>query len=302
MKTSSPTLNFLLLAAVWGSSFLFMRMGAVEFGAWPTAGLRIASAAIALLPLLLWRCDLQLVRRKAGALLAVGLLNTALPFALYCWALQHISTGLTSILNASSPLFGAIVAWIWLREAPGRWRVLGLLLGFVGMALLSWHKVSLGGEQTALSVLACLGATLCYGIAASCTRRYLAGVPPLAITAASLLGAALVMVPPTLWYWPQRTPGLQAWGAVLALGLACTAWAYVLYYRLIAEAGPAKALTVTFVVPLFALLYGALLGETITLAMVGYGLVILFGVALSTEAIRPGAWFRPPETPTAPPP
>lgn len=285
-------IDFLLLASAWGSSFLFMRMGALEFGAWSTAGLRVAFAALALLPLLLWRCDLQQVRRKAVPLVLVGLLNTALPFTLYCYALRHISTGLTSILNASAPLFGALVAWVWLREAPSRWRALGLLLGFLGIVLLSWHKVSLGGEQTALSVLACLGATLCYGIAASCTRLYLSDVPPLSITAASLAGAALALAPATLWFWPAQMPQLSAWGAVVALGLVCTAWAYVMFYRLIADIGPSKALTVTFVVPLFALLYGAvLLGETVTPAMAGYGLVILFGVALSTEAIRPQNWL-----------
>jgi drug/metabolite transporter (DMT)-like permease len=293
LKTQrSPAVDFLLLASAWGSSFLFMRIGTLEFGALSTAGLRLAFAGLSLLPLLLWRCDLQQVRRKAGPLLAVGLLNTALPFTFYCYALQHISTGLTSILNASTPLFGALVAWIWLRETPGRWRVLGLLLGFIGIVLLSWHKVSVGGEQTALAVLACLGSTLCYGIAASCTRRYLTDVPALTITAASLAGAGLAMVPATLWFWPAQTPSLQAWGAVLLLGLICTAWAYVLFFRLIARAGPSKALTVTFVVPLFALLYGALLlGETVTPAMAGYGLVILLGVALSTEAIRPQDWL-----------
>ncbi len=290
---SSQGADFLLLAAAWGSSFLFMRLGALEFGAWSTAGLRIGIAALAMLPLLWLRCDLQLVRRKAAPLLLVGLLNTGIPFALYCYALQHISTGLTSILNASSPLFGALVAWIWLREAPNRWRLLGLALGFVGIALLSWNKVSAGSEQTIWAVLACLGATLCYGIAASCTRKYLGGVPPLAITSASLVGAALLLALPTAWFWPARLPGLTAWGALLALGLLCTAWAYVLFYRLIAEAGPAKALTVTFMVPLFALLYGALLlGEKVTLAMAGYGLVILLGVALSTEFIQPGRWLR----------
>ena len=290
---SSQGADFLLLAAAWGSSFLFMRLGALEFGAWSTAGLRIGIAALAMLPLLWLRCDLQLVRRKAVPLLLVGLLNTGIPFALYCYALQHISTGLTSILNASSPLFGALVAWVWLREAPNRWRLLGLALGFVGIALLSWNKVSLGGSQTIWAVLACLGATLCYGIAASCTRKYLGGVPPLAITSASLVGAALLLALPTAWYWPAQMPGLSAWGALLALGLLCTAWAYVLFYRLIAEAGPAKALTVTFMVPLFALLYGALLlGEKVTPAMAGYGLVILLGVALSTEFIQPGRWLR----------
>ena len=290
---SSLSADFLLLAAVWGSSFLFMRLGALEFGAWSTAGLRIGIAALALVPLLLLRCDLQLVRRKAIPLLLIGMLNTGIPFALYCYALQHISTGLTSILNASAPLFGALVAWIWLREAPNRWRLLGLALGFVGIILLSWHKVSTGSEQTGWAVLACLGATLCYGISASGTRKYLNGVPPLAITSASLIGAALLLALPTAWYWPSQTPGLSAWGALLVLGLACTAWAYVLFYRLIAQAGPAKALTVTFMVPLFALLYGALLlGEPVTPAMIGYGLVILFGVALSTEFIQPGRWLK----------
>lgn len=293
MKTpKSLTADFLLLAAAWGSSFLFMRMGALEFGAWATSGLRIGIAALAMLPLLLWRCDLRLVRRKWVPLLLVGLLNTGIPFALYCYALQHISTGLTSILNASSPLFGALVAWIWLREAPSRWRVLGLVLGFVGITLLSWHKVSVGGEQTGWAVLACLGATVCYGVAASITRKYLAGVPALTITAASLVGTALVMALPTAWHWPDRMPGLPAWGALILLGLLCTAWAYVLFYRLIAEAGPAKALTVTFMVPLFALVYGALLlDEAVTLAMAGYGLVILLGVALSTEFIQPQRWL-----------
>ncbi len=289
----SLSADFLLLAAAWGSSFLFMHLGALEFGAWSTAGLRIGIAALAMLPLLLLRCDLQLVRRKAVPLLLVGMLNTGIPFAFYCYALQHISTGLTAILNASSPLFGALVAWLWLRETPNRWRLLGLALGFVGITLLSWHKVSLGGEQTIWAVLACLGATLCYGIAASCTRKYLAEVPPLAITSASLLGAAAVLAIPAAWYWPTQMPGLTAWGALLALGLLCTAWAYMLFYRLIAEAGPAKALTVTFMVPLFALLYGALLlGEQVTPAMAGYGLVILLGVALSTEFIQPGRWIR----------
>lgn len=291
-QNSTPAIDFLLLAAVWGSSFLFMRMGALEFGAWSTAGLRVGIAAIALLPLLLMRCDLRQVRQRAGALLLVGLLNAGIPFALYSYALQHIGTGLTAILNASSPLFGALVAWLWLRERPGRWRLLGLAMGFLGIVLLSWHKVSLGGGQTGWAVLACLGATLCYGIAASCTRRFLSDVPPLSITAASLIGATLFLAPAMVWHWPSLTPGLTAWGALLALGLLCTSWAYVLYYRLIATAGPAKALTVTFMVPLFALLYAALLlGETVTPAMAIYGLVILFGVALSTEFIQPQRWL-----------
>ncbi len=284
--------EFVLLAALWGSSFLFMRFGAAEFGAWATAGARVAVASIALLPVLLLSGQWNAFRQNAGRILFVGVLNSGLPFALYAYALLSITTGLSAILNATVPLFGALVAWLWLKERPGQWRAVGLAIGFVGVALLSWNKASFKPGGTGWAVVACLGATLCYGIAASITRKHLTGVPALTITSASLAGAALALIPATYWYWPAQTPGVEAWGAIVALGLFCTAWAYVLFYRLIAEAGPAKALTVTFIVPLFALLYGALLlGEVVTLAMAGYGLVILLGGALSTEAIKPQAWL-----------
>lgn len=289
---ASALIDFVLLAALWGSSFLFMRIAAAQLGALPTAGVRVTFAALFLLPLLLWRGHAGALRTNYRPILLVGLLNSGIPFALFSWAVLHISTGLAAILNATVPLFGALVAWLWLGERLGAWRIVGLMLGFLGVLLLSWGGPGLSHTQapgTLWAVLACLAATLCYGIAASMTKRYLSGLPPLATATGSQIGASLGLALPTLWLWPAAQPSAQAWAAVLALAVLCTGIAYVLYFRLIERVGPARALTVTFMVPVFALLYGTvLLGEHITAWMVGCGVVIMLGTALSTGLLAPG--------------
>lgn len=294
----SPTLvaEFVLLAALWGASFLFMHLGAAEFGAVPTAGLRVAFGTLFLLPVFLLPGVWGQFRRHAGAILFVGLLNSALPFALYAFAVLHIATGISAILNATVPLSGALVAWLWLKDRPGGLRSLGLLIGFAGVALLVLGKSGFNPAMapaagsmglTLLAMGACLLATLCYGLAASFTKRHLAGIHPMATAAGSQIGASLVLVVPTLWFWPQQPVSSTAWWAVIALGLLCTAVAYVLFFRIIEAAGPAKALTVTFLVPVFALFYGALfLSETITGWTLICGAVILVGTALSTGLVR----------------
>lgn len=294
----SPTLiaEFVLLAALWGASFLFMHLGAAEFGALPTAGLRVGFGALFLLPVFLLRGVWSQFRQRARAILFVGLLNSALPFALYSFAVLHIATGLSAILNATVPLSGALVAWLWLKDRPDGLRALGLLIGFVGVALLVLGKSGLSPTiapaagtigLTLLAMGACLLATLCYGLAASFTKRHLAGVHPMATAAGSQIGASLALAVPMLWFWPTHTFSPTAWWSVLALGLLCTAVAYVLFFRIIEAAGPAKALTVTFLVPVFALLYGvAFLSETITGWTLLCGAVILLGTGLSTGLIR----------------
>ena len=283
--------EFLMLAAVWGASFLFMRQASLEFGPLPTAALRVTIAALALLPLMLARGLGPSLRQHWRPVFFCGLLNSGIPFALFSFALLHISTGVSAILNATVPLFGALVAWAWLGHRPGASRSLGLALGFVGVALLAWDKVGMksGASATwaALSVLACLGATLCYAVAASFTQRFLTGLPPLMTATGSQVGAALGLALPALWMWPAHMPSAKAWGALLALGVLCTSVAYVLYFRLIEHIGPARALTVTFAVPVFALLYGAtLLGEAVTPWMLACGAVVLCGTALSTGLIK----------------
>jgi drug/metabolite transporter (DMT)-like permease len=288
---SKPWLiEFLLLAAIWGSSFLFMRLGASEFGALPTAGLRVGIAATFLLPLLLWKGLGPQLMQNWKKVFFIGMVNSGIPFACFSFALLSISTGLSAILNATVPMFGALVAWVWLKDRPHRWRILGLIIGFVGVALLAWDKASFtpnaSGGSTGWAVLACLLAGLCYGIAASYTKRYLTGMPSLVTATGSQLGATMGLALPTLWFWPQATPSAGAWLALLAVGVLCTGVAYILYFRLIENVGPARSLTVTFVVPVFAVIYGvAFLGESVSLWMVLCGLIVVLGTALSVGLI-----------------
>jgi len=285
--------EFILLAALWGSSFLFMRMGTVEFGPLPTAALRVTVAAAFLAPLLCLRGLAPQLGRHWKRVFLIGLMNSGIPFACFSFALLSITTGLSSILNATVPLFGALIAWLWLKDRPAGSRILGLVIGFAGVALLAWDKASFkpdaSGIAPAWAVLACLVASLCYGWSASATKRYLSGLPALVTATGSQVGAMLGLALPALWFWPASMPGTTAWLSILALGVLCTGVAYILYFRLIEQAGPAKALAVTFLVPVFAVLYGVLfLGETVTGWMLLCGAVILCGTALSTGIVKPG--------------
>ena len=286
---STWILEFILLAALWGASFLFMRLGAAEFGPLPTAGLRVALATVFLWPIMLYKGQWPALRRHWRPVLLAGITNSAIPFALFSWAVLHIATGLTAILNASVPLFGALIAWMWLGDRINRLRWLGLALGFVGVALLAWRApagVGVKSDQAGWAIAACLAASCCYGIAASYARRKLMGVPPIATATGSQLGAALALALPTLWFWPTQMPGLRAWAAIVAIALLCTAVAYILYFRLIERAGPSRALAVTFITPLFAVLYGSLfLHEAVTLWMLGCAVVIVSGTLLSTGLV-----------------
>jgi drug/metabolite transporter (DMT)-like permease len=289
--TPAVIVDFVLLAAIWGSSFLFTRLAVVEFGALPTAAVRVAIATLFLLPLLAWRGQGAELRRHARKILLIGLLNSGIPFALFAFSLLSITTGLSAMLNATVPLFGAIVAWSWLNDRPGASRLLGLAIGFVGVGMLAWDKAGFRPEASAAdgawAVLACLGATICYAIAASATKRHLTGIPPLVTAAGSQIGATLGLALPALWLWPASSPGPLAWIAVTVVGVLCTGVAYVLYFRLIEHAGPSRALAVTFAVPVFAILYGALfLHEPVTPWMLLCGAVIICGVALSTGLLR----------------
>ncbi|MDO8286249.1 MAG: EamA family transporter [Rhodoferax sp.] len=283
--------DFVLLAAIWGASFMFMRMGARELGAFATAGVRVGIAALFLLPILLLRGHGAALRQHWKLTFAVGILNSAIPFACFSYALLSISTGLSSILNATVPLFGAVIAWLWLNDRPTGSRMVGLAVGFAGVALLAWDKASFqpdaSGNASGWAVLACLLATLCYGIAASFTKRYLSGVPSLVSATGSQLGAAIGLLPLAWWFWPDHTVSLDAWLAVMALGVLCTGVAYILYFRLIERAGPARALSVTFAIPVFALIYGVLLlGEVVTPWMLLCGVVIVAGTSLSSGLVR----------------
>lgn len=289
------------LAAIWGASFLFMRMGAAEFGPAVMAGLRVAGASMLLMPLLFARGEWPQLRRHWRPILVVGLTNSALPFLCYAYAALAITGGLSSIFNATSPLWGALIAWLWLKDRPSLARSLGLLIGFGGVAWLAWdqaHFKADSGSSSGLAVLACLCATLFYGFSASFTRRYLSGVPALTLAAGSQLAAALVLAVPMVWLWPATPPSAHAWWAAAGLAFACTGVAYVMYFRLIANIGATNAISVTFLVPAFAVLWGAsFLGEQVNATMLGACAAIVLGTALVTGLIAPRA--APPKGPRA---
>lgn len=283
--------DFLFLAAIWGSSFLFTRLAALELGALPTAALRVTIAALFLLPLLLLKGYWPLLRQHWRPALWVGVFNSAIPFALFAFAVMHISTGLSAILNATVPLFGALVAWAWLQDRPSLSRMVGLAIGFGGVVLLASGQASFkpnaSGVAPAWAVLACLAGTTCYALSASFTKKHLPNMPPLVAATGSQIGASLALALPALWFRPAQLPSAVAWAALLTLGVLCTGIAYVVYFRLIARAGPVRALTVTFLIPVFAVAYGVLLlGEGITLWMLLCGSVILLGTALSSGLVK----------------
>jgi drug/metabolite transporter (DMT)-like permease len=292
-KQQAWLIDFVLLAAIWGASFMFMRTAAHEMGPLAAAGLRVTIAALFLLPILWFKGLGGALRTHWKITLSVGVLNSAIPFVCFTYALLSITTGLSAILNATVPLFGAVIAWLWLKDRPNGSRIVGLAVGFIGVTMLAWDKASFrpdaNGLSTGWAVLACLLACLCYGTAASVAKRYMGGLPSLVSATGSQIGASIALIPLTLLYWPSQAPSLQAWGAVLVLGVVCTGLAYILYFRLIERAGPSRALAVTFAIPAFAVFYGALLlGESITPWMVVCALVIIAGTSLSTGLLSLG--------------
>lgn len=282
------------LAAIWGASFLFMRMGAAEFGPVALAAVRVWGATLFLLPLLALRGQAGALRTHWRPIFVVGLTNSALPFLCFSYAALSITAGLSSIFNAATPLFGALIAWGWLRDRLTPARTLGLAIGFLGVLWLAWDKASFkpGASSSGWAVLACLAATLLYGFSGSFTKRFLTGVPPLAVATGSQLSSALVLAVPALVWWPAAMPSATAWSAAALLAVGCTGVAYILFFRLIAHIGPANALSVTFLIPVFAVLWGWLfLHEGLTVQMLLGCAVILLGTSLTTGVLKPPAWF-----------
>jgi drug/metabolite transporter (DMT)-like permease len=288
-------LELFALAAIWGGSFLFTRIGAPQFGAVPLAGLRVIGAALVMLPLLAMRGELAPFVKHWKPIVLLGFTNSALPFMCFSYAALTITAGLSAIFNAASPLFGAVIAWLWLRDKLTPLRTLGLVIGFLGVFGLAYSRASLktgvDGSSASLAVMACVLGTISYGFSANFTKRYLTGVPPMSVAGGSQIGAAVVMLAPTAAMWPSTMPGATAWLHLALLAVVCTGLAYIMYFRLIANVGPANAITVTFLVPAFAVAWGAIfLGERLTLQTIVGCAVILLGTSLATGFLPRPLW------------
>ena len=275
--------ELLALAALWGGSFLFMRVAVPAFGPFALAFLRVFGAALMLVPLLAARGELASLRRHWRPIAVVGFVNSALPFLCFAYAALTINAGVSAIFNSATPLFAAIVAWLWLGDRMTPLRIAGLAIGFAGVLWIGWDKADFGPGGSAAAIGACLLATMSYGIAPSLTKRRLGGVPPLAVAAGSQVAAAIFLAVPALLAWPAQAPSAPAWGMVALLAFFGTGLAYLLYFRLIANAGPANAVAVTYLIPIFAVAWGGLfLGERLTLPLIAGCAVIFVGTALAT--------------------
>jgi drug/metabolite transporter (DMT)-like permease len=278
------------LAAIWGGAFLFMRMGAGEFGPVALAAIRVAGATLVLVPLLAWRHGLGELRRHWRAIAVVGLTNTALPFLCFAYAALSITSGLSAIFNSASPLFGALIARAWFGEGLSPSRRTGLAIGFAGVLLTAWEGASFRSGGSGWAVLACLAAAACYGWSPHFMRRHLQGVAPLSVAAGSQVAATAFLAVPAALLWPTHALPAHAWPTAAALAFVCTGVAYLMYFRLIAHVGAANAIAVTFLIPGFAIVWGWMfLGEGLTPTTLGGCVVILVGTALATGVVAPRA-------------
>src|SRR5882672_4338268 len=279
-------LDLVTLAALWGASFLFMRHSAPAFGPIALVQVRVAIAAAVLTILLLLRGDRAALRSHAAALGFVGVMNSALPFVLFTYATLYVTGGFAAILNATTPMWTALVGWVWLRDRirPLQW--LGLAIGVAGVSVLLWGRLDMRPGSSQWQVTVAIGAALlgaaAYGTSATFAKKRLAGVPALVVATGSQIAAAAVLLPLAIFAWPVQMPGVGAWASAVALAVACTALAYLLYFRLIARVGAVRAAAVTFLVPVFATAWGAIfLDEAVTLQMLVGGCIILAGTALA---------------------
>ncbi|MDI4638215.1 MULTISPECIES: DMT family transporter [Halomonadaceae] len=269
------SLRLLLLSALWGASFLFMRIAAPALGAFSTAFFRVFLGALGLMAILaLWRVPWRFQGRARAALL-IGVVNSGIPFAMFCLAAQVLPAGYSAMFNATTPLMGVLIGATFFAEAMTRERLMGVTLGVVGVGVLVQAGPVPVSWQLAGGALACLVAASCYGLSGFLVKRFIAergGLDSRLLALGSQLGASLALAPLMLVEASTR-PSFSAWAqpdiwvAMLVLGLACTALAYLLYFRLLQDLGPIKPLTVTMLVPAFGVLWGALfLDERVTLA------------------------------------
>jgi drug/metabolite transporter (DMT)-like permease len=268
-----------VLGAIWGASFLFMRVAANDFGAVALVEVRLALGALVLLPFLL-RARSQFPPALWPKLALIGAINSALPFVLFAWGAQRAPAGIGAIANAMTVPFTALIAVLFFGERIGLWRSIALAIGFTGVVVLASDRTA--GSNVAWAAAAGTTASLLYGIGINLARRHLAGLPPAALASATLGCAALLTLPFAVAQWPRASIPLASWASAAALGVLCTGLAFVAYYRLIARIGASRTSTVTYLIPLFGVVWAWLiLGEAVTWNMIVAGAMILGSVAIA---------------------
>ncbi|MBI2318062.1 MAG: DMT family transporter, partial [Betaproteobacteria bacterium] len=276
-------------AAIWGASFLFIRMAVPALGAAWLAELRAGIAAAAMLAYARAIGFDFKVRRNLHAYLVIGAFSTALPWSMFAYAGHYINASYLSILNASTPWFGAICGALWLGEPLTARMSLGLALGVAGVALMVGFGPIEVTPEVILSAALCFGGAACYALAGTYMKKRASGIAPFAVSAGSLFTASLMLLPflpglpaPEVFTWKVTV-------AVLGISLLGGAAAFPLYFRLMSDVGPTKTLTVTFLIPLFGVLWGVVfLDEELRMAIVVGCALVLGGTALVVRPARTG--------------
>ena len=282
-----------MLAAIWGLSFSFIKIASPEFGAFALAFVRIVLAAIFLLLVIMFLgqtnalAKLLFMPGLRWYLFISGLLGQLLPFILFAKAELTISASTASILSATTPIWSAIIAYFWLKIRLSLLQLLGIILSFIGVSILVAHtnytnSIDHNLNAGLLGSIAILLATFCYAYGSNYLKKYLNQTPPLQVATASTIYAAIAGLPLAVYTWPATEISSQAWQATLLLGILCTGFAFIIFFELIANVDATSAVSVTFLIPIFGVLWGInYLGEQVNITMIAAMLVILIGVVMS---------------------
>ncbi len=266
-----------LLGAIWGGSFLFMRISVPEFGPIALIQVRVAISAVFLLVVLAFLGQLGQLYQSPWKMLVVGLSNSAVPYTLFALGTGLLSAGFASVLNATAPFFGAILGVTLFRDRLSAAKWSGLAIGFAGVLVLVAGNRTLEGSVLGIGV--CLLAAFSYAAAAHYTKRELAGVNPMVIATACQIAASLSMIPVSIFTWPEQSPSMQSWLSAIALGVVCTGAALAIYFYLIGAIGATRSISVAYLIPLFGVLWGCIfLNESITWSILLGGAMILTGL------------------------
>lgn len=293
--SARDTLKLLLLSTLWGMSFIFMRVASPEFGVIPLILVRMGIGALLLLPLLMSLHYLRLVRDNIGKLALLGIINHVIPFSLLALATLQLEAGFTSLINATTPIFTALIGALWFATAIRKRQYIGLATAFVGIYILSGDRLDFDIGGDGWFILSALGATLCYGFSANYSKTHLGHLPVRVLAAGSCSASGLILLIPGLMMWPETPISGIAWSSGLALAVLSTAVAFLLFFGLLARVGATATSTVTFLVPISALLWGYLLLDEVLTLRVLIGMAITLGGTAVATGMLP-QWKRRRET------
>jgi len=280
-------LFLLLLSAIWGASFLFMRIASPEFGPVALVFVRMFGAVLAVLPLLLKSQIRQRILQNVRELTTLGVLNHVIPFCLLSFATLRLEAGFTSLINATTPMFTAIVGALWFMTPINKQQILGLVVAFSGVFILSADKLTFTSNGTGWAIIAGLVATFCYGMSVNYSKKNLSHLSASEITIGSMAASATILFIPAMFLWPDVNPSTTAWVSALLLAVVCTALAFLLFFKVLANSGAMASSTVTFLVPIFAIGWGVvLLDEGLSLRLILGMTVTLTGTAITLQLLR----------------